>query len=158
MATTAGPVMGSASTLTGGTGSSSVGIQPPEIYRSNWTDVLAKTTFERKRNERPRALRRRIAARVPANDSGRSRSLGSACVGELGVRPRRKRKRQDILHNLRLHTRISIFIRSRFPFGQSIRQPKCLHSAHRSVNQIVSAWGMDAPNHYSQSPSSQIAG
>jgi hypothetical protein len=29
---------------------------------SNWVDVLAKTSFERKKNERPRALRRRIAA------------------------------------------------------------------------------------------------
>lgn len=61
VATTAGPV--SASILTGGTGSSSVAIQLLEFScRNYWVDVLAKTSFESKKNERPRALRRRIAA------------------------------------------------------------------------------------------------
>lgn len=59
-ATTAGPV--SASVLTGGTGSSSVAIQPLDFSCINWVDELAKTSFERKKNERLKALRRRIAA------------------------------------------------------------------------------------------------
>ena len=62
VATTAGPVMGFASALKGGTGSSSVVVQPRDINCSNWVDILAKTSFERKKNERPRALRRRITA------------------------------------------------------------------------------------------------
>ena len=60
VATTAGPV--SAPILTGGTGSSSVTIQPLDFSCINWVDELAKTSFERKKNERPRALRKRIAA------------------------------------------------------------------------------------------------
>ena len=60
VATTAGPV--SASTLAEGTGSSSIAIQPLYFSCINGVDELAKTSFEMKKNERPRALRRRIAA------------------------------------------------------------------------------------------------
>lgn len=127
---------------------------------SDWVNILAKTNFERVKNERPRALRRRIATRVPAKGWSESRLVRCGTQFILLVNPRDpKGKGQDILHKSKVAYAYLHLYPPPIPPRSTHLAAKMPALSPPSVGQSNRfKAGMDAPNHYSQSPSSQIAG